>query len=840
MRKGKKIKNVVAICLMAVMVIAQVGALPACEVYASEKIPSSVEGFCYYEKNTSGYQDVSDERYEKAKAKAESAIESLALTGKSDYEKCKAIMRWVSENVKYDFHYNGTKEEEEAPAKTEYPYDMTGPLLDGYGVCEGYAKTFYYFATAAGMNVLYENGDNHAWNLIEIDGTYYYIDPTNTHFKDGEPTVEFLYGKESMQYRFKPYKDDIENTYQNISNDDYSKEHSICKGNHHLEYSGERYATCSQGGYRHSDCINNGCFYEEKVKTTEALGHSWELVSVTQQQSCTKAEITTYKCARCGETKAEETKPSLGGHKWDEGKVTTEPTCTKPGERTCTCSVCQETKTEAVEKTGHNYEKTSTTATCTSSGAAIFTCKNCGDTVRRSDPATGHQHTEARNAAEATCSKAGYTGDTYCVDCGKKLSSGTAIEKMDHEWIQQETTPATCIKGEIQNFKCEKCGETKQVPIGNPLGHSFGGWEVTKNPTCTQYGIKKRICSGCHESEIDAIEPTGHQHTELRDAKEPSCETAGYTGDTYCKDCGMVVKAGKDVAAAGHDWDNGKVTKEPTCTEDGEKRFSCTDQGCDETYTTVVPATGHQHTVVHNKKDPTCTKDGYTGDTYCKDCKQHMKAGDMIKATGHSFSRWMLNSAATVFVPGKQKRTCSKCGQSETRTYGSKLKATMKTNASSLKLKKKQSTKKFIVMELSKGDFVKSWNTSNKKIVTVSGRNNGSCTIKAGSKTGTAKITITLASGLKKTITVKVQKGAVACTSIKDVPKKLTIKRKKSYQLRPVVNPITCTYGPKYKSSNKKIIKVNSKGKITAVKKGKAKITITVGKKKISCSITVK
>lgn len=839
-------------------------------------VDSSYKGkFCY---DNAGYYHVSNERYEEAKAKAENVIESLDLAGKSDYDKCKVIMRWISENVKYDHHYYGTKEEEAAPAKTEYPYDMTGPLLDGYGVCEGYAKTFYYFTTAAGMNVLYENGDSHAWNLIELNGTYYYIDPTNTHFKDGEPTLEFLYGKESMQYRFKPYKDDIENTYQNISNDDYSKEHSICKGNHHLEYSGERYATCSQGGYRHSDCMNNGCFYEEKVKTTEALGHSWELVSVTQQQSCTKAEITTYKCARCGETKAEETKPSLGGHKWNEGKVTTEPTCTKPGERTCTCSVCQETKIEKTEKTGHNYEKTSTTATCTTSGAAIYTCKNCGGTVRRSDPATGHQHTEIRDNKDATCTKAGYTGDTYCVDCGKKLSSGTVIEKMDHEWVQQETTPANCTTGKIQNFKCEKCGEVKRVPIGNPLGHL---------------------------------------HKEIRNVKAATCEKTGYTGDTYCKDCETLLEKGIAINALGHDWDNGKITKEPTgkengiktftcrkckqtkteeipmqahhwdsgiiikestCTEDGKKKFTCTDEGCNETYTVAIPAVGHQHTVVHNKKDATCTKDGYTGDTYCKDCKQVIKAGDAIKAvghkwgqrktaeatctangrktfvcadcgeektetlsaTGHHFSNWKTILAATVFAPCSQKRVCFKCGKAETRTSGSKLKANIKISATSLKLKKKQSTKKLIVTGLAKGDSVKSWTTSNKKIVTISGRNNGSCTIKAGSKTGTAKIMVTLASGLKKTVTVKVQKGAVACTSIKSVPKKLTIKRKKGYQLRPVINPITCTYKVKYKTSNKKIVKVNSKGKITAVKKGKAKITITVGKKKIICSITVK
>ena len=161
---------------------------------------------------------------------------------------------------------------------------------------------------------------------------------------------------------------------------------------------------------------------------------------------------------------------------------------------------------------------------------------------------------------------------------------------------------------------------------------------------------------------------------------------------------------------------------------------------------------------------------------------------------------------------------------------GNQLKATLKTNASSLKLKRKQATKKFVVSGLAAGDSVKSWTSSNQKIVKVFGSRNGACTIKAGNKTGKAKITITLVSGLKKTINVTVQKNAVACTSIK----------KKSYQLKPVINPITCTYKAIYKTSNKKIVKVTSRGKITAVKKGKAKITVMVGKKKFVCTVTIK
>ena len=40
-----------------------------------------------------------------------------------------------------------------------------------------------------------------------------------------------------------------------------------------------------------------------------------------------------------------------------------------------------------------------------------------------------------------------------------------------------------------------------------------------------------------------------------------------------------------------HTWDEGVITTQPTCTEEGVKTYSCT--GCDETYTETVPALGH-------------------------------------------------------------------------------------------------------------------------------------------------------------------------------------------------------------------------------------------------------
>ena len=803
----------------------------------SDGIKYSDGGYKGYYSGNGGYGDRRD-RYQKATKKLDEVIKSLNLDGKSDYDKFKAVINWIVSNVRYD-------EDNE----TKYQHDLTGVVLDGLAVCDGYAGTFYYMANAVGLNVLFEDGITnsnrirHAWNLVQIDGTYYYVDPTNAYFKeDGEPGRELLLGQKYLFSLYTPDNTTIEDTYKNISQDDYLKEHSICKGNHDLWESGHNGATCENPATTVYSCKNKGCLYKKYVETAPALGHEWGNAKITQEQSCENPEITTYTCTHslCERKKQVETKPALG-HTWDEGKVTKEATCSETGVKTYTCTRCGGTKTEEIPKTKHNYEEhVETPATCTSRGVSYYVCKNCGlTTSKKQTPATGHIHTEVRNKKDATYTDDGYTGDTYCKDCGKKLETGTMIpklvekehdygewvldqaptckkygvrhrickncgdrevdvlDKVDHSWELVSTTPATCIIGEIQHYKCSVCGETKDVTLSNPLGeHSWDNGKVTKEATCTEDGEKTYHCTDadCDKTYVETIPATGHQHTEVRDKKEVTCEEDGYTGDTYCKDCGQLISKGAVVKATGHSWNSGKVTEAATCKKEGTKTYTC--KNCGETKTETIPATGHK------------------------------------------FDSWKTVKAQSIYSGAVQKRTCNACGKKETRIVGDKLKPVLKVNAPKLQLKRRQKTQKFTLTDIAKGDSVKSWVSSNKKIVTVSGKPNGTCIIKAGKKTGSAKITITMRSNLKKTIGVKVQKKAVACTFIKNVPKKLTLKRKRSYQLKPVINPITCTYKAKYKTSNKKIVKVTSKGKITAVKKGKAKITVMVGKKKFVCMVT--
>ena len=126
-------------------------------------------------------------------------MDSLDLEGKSDLEKITAIYRYICENVHYSpevLIYEGDPLLP-SPDLNVY-YSAYGALVLNRTTCQGYASLVYRMMLEAGIDCRMIAGDNHGWNIVKLDGKYYYLDATDDEGHVDDPQC-FLKGSASFR-----------------------------------------------------------------------------------------------------------------------------------------------------------------------------------------------------------------------------------------------------------------------------------------------------------------------------------------------------------------------------------------------------------------------------------------------------------------------------------------------------------------------------------------------------------------------------------------------------------------------------------------------------------------
>jgi len=320
---------------------------------------------------------------------------------------------------------------------------------------------------------------------------------------------------------------------------------------------------------------------------------------------------------------------------------------------------------------------------------------SAGDTINYVSGVWGgtpcaHENTELRNAKEATCTEPGYTGDTYCKDCGEKIGTGTAIPAKGHAEVIDEAVAATCTTpGKTEGKHCSVCNEILVAQEVIPAkGHSWDKGVITTSPTCSDAGVKTYTCTVCSETKTEVLNATGHTPVDV--AEQPAtCTEAGHTAGVKCSVCGATISGIEEIPATGHT----EVIDEAvaaTCTTPGKTEgkhcsvcnevlvpqeeipakghtevideavaATCTESGktegkhcsvCNEILVAqeVIPAKGHVEEI-RNVKEVTDTEDGYTGDTYCSVCNELLKSGEVIYHNG-----WRKDGDSYYFYQNQQ------------------------------------------------------------------------------------------------------------------------------------------------------------------------------------------
>ena len=535
-------------------------------------------------------------------------------------------------------------------------------------------------------------------------------------------------------------------------------------------------ATCETAGKTEgSHC--SVCNTVIKAQTTvAALGHNWDSGKVTKAATCTATGTKTYTCSRCKKTRTEtiaatghkevkdaavaatcettgktegshcsvcntvikaQTTVAALGHSWDGGKMAKAATCTAAGTKTYTCTRCKKTRTETIAATGHKVVKDTAVAatcettgktegshcsvcgtvlkaqttvaalghswdggkitkaaTCTAAGTKTYTCTRCKKTRTETIAATGHKAVKDA-AVAATCETTGKTEGSHCSVCGTVLKAQTTVAALGHSWDNGKVTKAvTCTAAGTKTYTCTRCKKTRTETIAATghkavkdaavaatcettgktegshcsvcntvikaqatvaaLGHSWDGGKITKAATCTAAGTKTYTCTRCKKTRTETIAATGHKA--VKDAAvAATCETAGKTEGSHCSVCNTVLKAQTTVAALGHSWDGGKITKAATCTAAGTKTYTCT--RCKKTRTETIVATGHK-VVKDAAVAATCETTGKTEGSHCSVCGTVLKAQTTVAALGHDYGEWKTIKAATYTEPGQAERVC--------------------------------------------------------------------------------------------------------------------------------------------------------------------------------------
>ncbi|MEO2630592.1 hypothetical protein ABHA13_15265, partial [Blautia wexlerae] len=116
-----------------------------------------------------------------------------------------------------------------------------------------------------------------------------------------------------------------------------------------------------------------------------------------------------------------------------------------------------------------------------------------------------------------------------------------------------------------ENWEWHSSDKIKDLNVGdNTATAIYTGKDANKgnyNTETVTYIITREACK--------------HPHTTERYYSSPSCTSSGYSGDTYCADCGVLISSGYTISAYGHDYDNGVITTEPTAEIDGIITYTC-------------------------------------------------------------------------------------------------------------------------------------------------------------------------------------------------------------------------------------------------------------------------
>lgn len=168
-----------------------------------------------------------------------------------------------------------------------------------------------------------------------------------------------------------------------------------------------------------------------------------------------------------------------------------------------------------------------------------------------------------------TCAAKGFTR-YKCDDCGEEFDGDIVKATGEHNYVATADKAPTCEEDGYQGAMiCTGCGDVKAATKLPRLSEYNCQWEIVTNATCTEGGTQEWKCSVCGATKTVKVEKGDHEWDNGKIVKEPTASANGLATRT-CKKCGEVKEI---IVFYSHDCkkDAILVQKAATCTTDGVK-----------------------------------------------------------------------------------------------------------------------------------------------------------------------------------------------------------------------------------------------------------------------------
>lgn len=233
--------------------------------------------------------------------------------------------------------------------------------------------------------------------------------------------------------------------------------------------------------------------------------------------------------------------------------------------------------------------------------------------------------------------------------CNGKEDPTTSIPTDHVHSYTEEVIAPTCTEDGYTLHKCS-CGDSYKDTTVAKLGHSFGAWKVTVEPTNTKTGSKERECQTCHvkETQVVPVRQTEHTHTydNWQVAKNPTDKAEGL----LVRNCIAEDKSETFVLPTLNttDYTKGDESVDSTCSVAGVYEYVYTKD--EQAFSFKVALQRLEHELETKTKKATCTESGYVRTT-CKNCDY--KVEETTKPLGHT---WDHDEASCDYA-----KTCTVC-----------------------------------------------------------------------------------------------------------------------------------------------------------------------------------